>query len=147
MPLRTTEDSAATVASSQPLPPTTLLDVWAKTTACSRMVENCLAPRARSSARSTPLLSARHAAHGVGADTRAACTDTPVGAIAHHSASGTASLPTMNSPMRARQPQLSSCVTVMPFREEAAARVPVMKESAQPPHPTSPPSGGEEHDS
>ena len=107
MPLDTTFDSASTVASSQPLPPTTLLDVWAKTTACSFMAENCLAPRARSSARSTPLRSARHFAQGVGAVTRAACTDTPGGAIAHHSASGTASLPTMNSPMRARQPQLS----------------------------------------
>ena len=95
------------VASSQPLPPTTLLVVWPSTAAVRRMAANCLAPRSRSSARSTPLLSARQRAQGAPADTRAACTDTPSGAIAPHSASGTASLPTMNMPIRARQPQLS----------------------------------------
>src|SRR5438067_11281957 len=103
-------ETALTAASSQPLPPTTLLEVWPSTTADRRMLANCLAPRKRSSARSTPLLSLRQPAHGALAVTRAACSDTPAGAIAHHSASGTASLPTMNRPMRARQPQLSRCV-------------------------------------
>src|SRR5471030_2673859 len=79
------------------------------------MVPNCLAPRCMSSASSTPLLSAFHLAHGDVAVTRAAWIDTPGGAMAHHSASGTASLPTMKMPIRARHPQLSFCVTRYAF--------------------------------
>ena len=105
-----------TTAASQPLPPTTLLEVWPSTTAERRMAANCRQPRCRSSVRSTPLLFSRQRAQGAPAVTLAACTDTPRGAIAHHSASGTASLPTMNSPIRARQPQLSSCVTNRAFQ-------------------------------
>ena len=44
----------------------------------------------------------------------AACTDTFSGTIAHHSASGTASVPTINMPIRACQPQLSLCVMTCP---------------------------------
>ena len=44
----------------------------------------------------------------VGAVTLAACTETPEGIIAHHSASGTGSLLTMNMPIRAFHPQLSA---------------------------------------
>src|SRR5687768_11900306 len=96
-----------TAASSQPLPPKRLLELWAITTADRRMAANWRQPRTRSSSGSTSRRSSRQRSQGARAVTRAACTDTPGGAIAHHSASGTASLPTMNRPMRARQPQLS----------------------------------------
>src|SRR4029453_1093936 len=106
-----------TAASSQPFPPTRLLEVWATTTADSRMAANWRQPRTRSSSGSTSLRSSRQRSQGARAVTRAACTDTPGGAMAHHSASGTASLPTMNRPMRARQPQLSLLTGDRPPRE------------------------------
>src|SRR5204863_2734029 len=101
-----------TVASSQPLPPTRLLVLWPTVTAESCMPANCCAPRNMSPSSTTPDLSERHGSHGDLAVTRAACTETCGGTIAHHSASGTASMPTMNTPIRARQPQLSFCVTL-----------------------------------
>jgi len=100
-------DSVSTTASSHSGPPRILLELWPTTTADRHFGANCRQPRSRSSSNSTPLWSARQRALAV---TRAACTDTCSGTIAHHSASGTTSLPTMNMPIRACQPQLSLCV-------------------------------------
>src|SRR5882724_8221354 len=71
------------------------------------MAANWAAPRSRSDSKTTSRLAASQRAHGARAVTRAAWMDTPAGAIAHHSASGTASFPTTNMPKRALSPQLS----------------------------------------
>ena len=109
-PPPSSRDSVSTTASSHRGPPRMLLELWPTTTADRRIGANCRQPRSRSSSGSTPLESSRQRAHGARAVTRAACTDTFGGTIAHHSASGTTSLPTMNMPIRACQPQLSLCV-------------------------------------
>ncbi|MEM0987917.1 MAG: hypothetical protein AAGK00_03505 [Pseudomonadota bacterium] len=99
--------SLAVTAWSQPGPPTMLLEVWATTTAEGASDASCAAPCAMSGARTTSRPSSVHVAQGAFAETRAAWIETPGGAIAHHSASGTASAPTMKIPMRACSPQLS----------------------------------------
>src|SRR5580692_10655394 len=63
-PAPSTADRADTMAASQPLPPTTLLDVWPTTTAERRMAANCRQPLSRSSARSTSVLFSLQRAHG-----------------------------------------------------------------------------------
>ena len=113
-PPPSSRDSVSTTASSHCGPPRMLLELWPTTTAERHIGANCRQPRSRSSSNSTPLRSSRQRAQGDRAVTRAACTDTFSGTIAHHSASGTTSLPTMNMPIRACQPQLSLCVTTCP---------------------------------